>query len=52
MTIIAAVSARPMSAQPNMCSVRSGASGVLGISFSVMNQNAIAEMRPDTITPL
>ena len=28
------------------------ASAVFGTSFSVMNQNAAAEMRPDTITPL
>ena len=41
-----------MSVQPNMCSVRFGSSAVFGISSSVMNQNAIAEMTPDTITPL
>ena len=46
MTIIAAVSARPISAQPNSALSCSGSSDL------VMNQNATAEIRPETITPL
>ena len=46
MTIIAAVSARPISVQPNI------ATKLSGMSDWVMNQNAIAETTPDTITPL
>ena len=41
-----------MSVQPNMCSMKLGSSAVFGINSSVMNQNAMAEMMPDTITPL
>ena len=40
-----------MSAQPNSQRERRSAA-VFGISDSVMNQNATAEMTPETITPL
>ena len=46
MTIIAAVSARPISAQPNI-EVKCA-----GISDWVMNQKATADTTPETITPL
>ncbi len=46
MMIIAAVSARPISAQPKIGTTRSGSSA------PVMNQNAIADSTPETITPL
>ena len=41
-----------MSVQPNRCRDRFGSASVFSTSFSVMNQNATAEMRPETITPL
>jgi hypothetical protein len=46
-TTIAAVRARPMSAEPKRYLERSGP-----IIASVMNQNAIAASPPETMTPL
>jgi hypothetical protein len=43
--IMAAVSPSPMSPQPK-------SAGLPGMICRVMNQNATAETRPDTMTPL